>query len=139
MRAKRWAVRLFILNLALLGTHEIDSAYWHEWTMFRLPGGIQLFLVLNLGLLLVFLLGLARLADGSRSGPWYSLALAVTGVITVGLHSAFLLAGSPEFRFPASLAVLATVLPVSVALGWQSATMIRLRSQGEADGRGRSA
>lgn len=125
MDARRKAVMLFVLNLALLATHEIDSAYWHEWTMFGLPGGIQLFLVLNLGLLLLFLVGLVRLVQGSASGAWFSLGLAATGMGAVGLHLAFLLNGSPAFRLPASLAVLALVLPVSVVQGWCSAQMIR--------------
>lgn len=27
-----------ILNLALVLTHQVDGAYWHEWEMFQLPG-----------------------------------------------------------------------------------------------------
>jgi uncharacterized membrane protein len=39
---------LFLLNAAMLITHEIDSAYWKWRELFGLPGGLQLFLVLNL-------------------------------------------------------------------------------------------
>ncbi|MGD0589579.1 MAG: DUF6713 family protein [Bacteroidota bacterium] len=30
-----------MLNLTLLIIHEIDSTFWKEWNLFRLPGGIQ--------------------------------------------------------------------------------------------------
>jgi hypothetical protein len=36
-----------LLNLALLITHEIDSAFWKEWNLFGLPGGVQEFLALK--------------------------------------------------------------------------------------------
>jgi len=51
------AISLYILNFALLFTHEIDSAFWQEWKLFGIPGGIQVFLVLNFLLLLVALWG----------------------------------------------------------------------------------
>lgn len=37
-----WSKNLYLLNFALLFTHKIDSAYWHEWDFFgytwRHPG-----------------------------------------------------------------------------------------------------
>lgn len=53
------AVWIYIANLALLATHEVDSAFWHEWRLFGLRGGVQLFLVLNLVLFLIALVGYA--------------------------------------------------------------------------------
>ena len=35
------ATRLYLANTALLIAHEIDSAYWKEWELFHLPGGIR--------------------------------------------------------------------------------------------------
>ena len=32
---------LYLVNASLLVTHEIDSAYWNEWELLHLPGGIQ--------------------------------------------------------------------------------------------------
>ena len=29
----------YFVNSVLLIVHEIDSAYWEEWNLFRLPGG----------------------------------------------------------------------------------------------------
>jgi hypothetical protein len=45
--------QLYLLNLALLATHEISSAHWREWVMFRLPGSNKFFLILNLVLKLL--------------------------------------------------------------------------------------
>ncbi|MCU6500248.1 hypothetical protein LPN04_20855 [Rugamonas sp. A1-17] len=39
---------IFWLNAAVLATHQIDAAYWHEWELFRIPGGNQINLLLNL-------------------------------------------------------------------------------------------
>jgi hypothetical protein len=69
--ADRRLAKLYMLNLALLATHEIDSAYWHEWEMFHLPGGVQGFLaagfpqfrnMVSPGLLIaIFLVSIAQL------------------------------------------------------------------------------
>ena len=37
------------LNLALVMAHQADAAYWKEWEMFGIPGGIQAFTLFNLG------------------------------------------------------------------------------------------
>ena len=42
---------LYLTNAVLLINHEIDSAYWKEWELFRLPGGIAGFLLLHSPLL----------------------------------------------------------------------------------------
>jgi hypothetical protein len=81
MTAKQKNEALYAVNLALLATHEIDSAYWHEWTMMGIPGGVQLFLTLNLALLLVFSMGLVRVVRGDGSGVWLSLGLAASGIL----------------------------------------------------------
>src|SRR5687767_10445014 len=47
--------RIVVLNLALVSTHQVDAAYWREWEMFELPGGIQLFNALNVVIFLVVL------------------------------------------------------------------------------------
>lgn len=43
-------LHLYILTITLLVAHQIDSAYWHEWNLFGIPGGIQVFVLLNLPL-----------------------------------------------------------------------------------------
>ncbi len=51
---------LYLTNAVLLINHEIDSAYWKEWELFRLPGGIAGFLLLHFPLLFIVLYGLVR-------------------------------------------------------------------------------
>lgn len=106
---------LYELNLALLITHEIDSAFWHEWELFRMPGGIRLFLVLNFVLVLAFVLGLRPVFLGQRRAAAFSLALGGAGVLTFLLHAAFLAAGYEQFRSAASLLLLFAILIVSSA------------------------
>ena len=48
---------LYLLGATVLITHEIDSAYWHEWKLFGIPGGIQAFVDLNLVLVILILYG----------------------------------------------------------------------------------
>jgi len=38
---------LYLINAILLINHEIDSAFWKEWELFKLPGGIGGFLILH--------------------------------------------------------------------------------------------
>jgi len=64
MATKSIIMWLYLLNAAVLITHEIDSAYWHEWELFAMPGGIQLFLVLNLILVVFVLYGHQALVQG---------------------------------------------------------------------------
>lgn len=104
---------LFLLNLALLFTHEIDSAYWHEWELFGIPGGIQTFLALNLILILFGLWGFTIYAGEGRTGLGFSLAVALAGVFAGCIHTYFILRGHPQFQTPASLALLAAILVVS--------------------------
>jgi hypothetical protein len=117
--------RLYLLNSAFLITHEIDSAYWHEWELFGLPGGIQIFLVLNLLLVLVILYGFQALLRDQAPGWVLSWTLAAGGLFAAGIHTYFLLQGSPAFRLPVSIALLVAVFFLSV---WQAAVLFRSRN-----------
>lgn len=110
----RTLVVLYLINAALLITHEIDSGYWTEWELLHLPGGIQFFLILNLGLVLLVLYGLATLVQQKRSGLWFSVGLAGAGILAFVIHGIFLVRGHPEFRLPTSLAILGGSLVVSL-------------------------
>ena len=116
---------LYTLNFALLFTHEIDSAYWKEWELFHIPGGIQVFLVLNFLLLLVALFGYVQVLQGQPSGRYYSLLLAVAGIFAFGIHGYFILAGQPQFTLPLSLLLLGLILVVSLAQGFLAIREIR--------------
>jgi hypothetical protein len=109
------ALRLYLANTALLIAHEIDSAYWHEWELFHLPGGIQLFVVLNLLLVLVFLWGIPVIVLGRPGRRVFQWLLVAAGFLAPILHGAFLSGGDLRFRNAVSLSVLGAMALVSVA------------------------
>jgi hypothetical protein len=108
---------VYMVNLALLFTHEIDSAYWQEWNLFGLPGGIQLFLILNLILLLITLYGFSALMNNQRSGFVIAMILSLSGLFAFSIHSYFIVTGHSEFTLPASETLLLFILLVSLIQG----------------------
>ena len=117
MTADTWGVSLYVLNAALLFTHQIDSAYWREWELFHLPGGAQLNLFLNFVLLLIALVGFSLLLQGRTAGYVFALIVAGGGIFAFAIHAYFLLRGDSRFRLPMSIGVLIASLLVSVAQG----------------------
>ena len=111
---KELAVWLYLFNGSLLAAHEMDSAYWHEWKLFQLPGGIQLFLVVNVLLLVVVLYGLKQVARWRTGAKALSYLLAAAGVFAFTIHGYFIATGHPEFRMVVSQALLVAMLFVSV-------------------------
>ena len=108
--------RLYVIDFALLAAHEVDSGYWREWELFGLPGGIQLFVVLNLALFLLFSHGLVQVASRKPSGVWYALGLAGAGLFAAVVHGTFLALGDDAFTTPVSLGVLGVAGVVSLGL-----------------------
>ncbi|MDH3693086.1 MAG: hypothetical protein OER96_00750 [Gammaproteobacteria bacterium] len=106
---------LYSINTAVLATHEIDSAYWHEWTLFWLPGGIQLFLVLNLLLLIVVLYEFRKVCLWEFGAKSFSYVLAGAGIFAYCIHTLFITLGHPEFRTLMSVALLFGTLVLSIA------------------------
>jgi hypothetical protein len=106
--------RLYALNAALLLAHEIDSAFWHEWELFGLGGGIGAFVLMHVPLVLGIFWGFERLVSGTRAGLWMSAVLALAGLAAGAIHSCFLLAGNTAFRHPVSIGVLAATVLVSI-------------------------
>ena len=114
---KEWtaAVWLYLTNAVLLVVHEIDSAYWHEWSLLGLPGDIQFFLLLHLPLVAIVLLGFRQVVLWTRGAKAFSYFLATAGIVAFAVHATFIAKGSPEFRLPVSQAVLWSTLLVSLA------------------------
>jgi hypothetical protein len=110
---------LYILTTTLLLAHQIDSAFWQEWDLFGIPGGIQVFVLLNVMLTLPFLAGLAMVARGLRAGTWFAGVLSILGVATFFIHVGFALRGHREFGLPMSWAILGATLMSALALGWR--------------------
>jgi hypothetical protein len=105
---------LYLINAVLLINHEIDSAYWKEWDLFKLPGGIAGFLLLHFPLLFVILYGLAAVAWQRPSALWFSLLLSAGGLFAFGIHTYFLKQGREEFDHPVSKFILGATLIVSL-------------------------
>ncbi len=125
MQDKTLVQNLYLLNLTLLFTHELDSAFWHEWDLFGLPGGIQLFLALNLILLFVALLGLQQVNANTRSGYILSLVVSAGGIFAFCVHSYFLIAGNPTFTLPFSIILIVLLLPISLMQAFYTLRILR--------------
>lgn len=112
-----WQVLLWVYaaNATLLIVHEIDSAYWREWNLFGLAGGIGLFVTLHVPLVGLILWGLLEVQKRSWVGLLLAGACAAGGFFAVIAHTYFLRKGRPEFRHPVSIAVLAAMGLASAA------------------------
>jgi hypothetical protein len=108
-------VWLYFLNAIFLLNHEIDSAYWKEWELFKLPGGINGFLLLHFPLLFIVLYGLILVAMGSFWGLILSLILCLGGIFAFTIHFYFLRRGRREFDNPLSKIILVSTLVISMA------------------------
>ncbi len=114
MEALFW---LYLVNAVLLINHEIDSAYWKEWELFGLPGGVSGFLLLHLPLLFLVLYGLVLVFQRTLAGLIFSLLLSAGGLFAFSIHTYFLRRGREEFRAPVSLVILGATLAVSLVQG----------------------
>jgi hypothetical protein len=115
MSAKSILSWLYLMNATILITHQIDAAYWHEWELFAMPGGIQLNLLLNIPLIVLMLFGQQCLTQGRTAGMIFSWLLVAGGLIAVSIHSYFLLQGDDAFRLPVSVGLLASTFLLSLA------------------------
>jgi len=84
---------LYLTNAVLLINHEIDSAYWKEWEIFKLPGGITGFLLLHFPLLFFVLYGLVLIVRQSFWGFIFSIILCLGGIFAFVIHTYFLKQG----------------------------------------------
>lgn len=105
---------LYLSNSVLLINHEIDSAYWKEWELFKLPGGITGFLLIHFPLLLFVLYGLVLVSRQTFSGMIFSLILCLGGIFAFSIHTYFLKNGRKEFDKPISKLILLATLIVSI-------------------------
>jgi len=105
---------LYLTNAVLLINHEIDSAYWKEWEIFKLPGGITGFLLLHFPLLFIVLYGLVLIVRNSLWGFIYSLIICFAGIFAFVIHTYFLKQGRKEFDKPLSKLILVLTLLVSI-------------------------
>jgi hypothetical protein len=98
----------------LLINHEIDSAYWKEWELFKLPGGLTGFLLLHFPLLLLILWGLILVCRHTSWGLIFSFVLCFGGLFAFTVHTYFIGKGRAEFNKPISKLILVAILIVSL-------------------------
>lgn len=103
------------LNLALLATHQVDAAFWHEWDVFGVPGGIHFFLVFNVLAVLALALGLVTIAKQSKGARLASRLSAGLGLITVAIHAVFLVLDPVAFWDVLSIGIL---VAIGLNAGW---------------------
>ena len=99
---------VYLVNAVLLIVHEIDSAYWKEWKLFGLGGGIDCFLLAHLPLLV---------ARASYGGLFYSMLVSLAGIVCFVLHDSFSRRGHKEFDTTISQLILIGTLVASALQG----------------------
>ncbi|CAH0288297.1 MULTISPECIES: DUF6713 family protein [Stenotrophomonas] len=102
--------RWYLATMMSLLLHQIDAAFWQEWQMFQVPGGIQGFLLFNLLAIGVLLHGYRQVVLGLGSARRYALLCGVLGIGTALIHAGFAAAGRDEFHLPLSLLTLLACL-----------------------------
>ncbi|MBN1574262.1 MAG: hypothetical protein JW984_13775 [Deltaproteobacteria bacterium] len=105
---------VYLVNAVFLINHEVDSAYWKEWNLMRIPGGITFFLILHFPLFFLAIYGAVLLDRGAASGLIFSLALGLVGVFAFAIHTYFMAKGRDEFKTPISLFILVSTLVISL-------------------------
>lgn len=104
----------YFVNAILLIVHEIDSAYWKEWVLFKLPGEITGFLIIHFPLIGAILFGLIAITQWYIVGLVFSFILCAGGLFAFTIHTYFLKKGKEEFNSPISIAILIAILVVSI-------------------------
>ncbi|UCE14257.1 MAG: hypothetical protein JSV04_03535 [Candidatus Heimdallarchaeota archaeon] len=109
---------IYLINAIFLTIHEIESAYWQEWKMFKLKGGITGFLILHFPVLFLFLYGLVLVSQQTFEGYIISLLLSFTGIFAFTIHMYFIkIKKREEFTMPISVFILLGTLVLSLAQG----------------------
>jgi hypothetical protein len=104
---------IYLINAIFLINHEIDSAFWREWELFRLPGGVTGFLLLHFPLLWFVLYGLVLVNKKTFAGLIFSMVLAFGGIFAFTIHTWFIRKGREEFTSAMSRFILCVTLILS--------------------------
>lgn len=112
--------RSYFITMLMLVIHEIDAAYWHEWDMFMVPGGIQGFLLFNIVIIPLVFVGYKAVVTHHANAPQWGIFCGALGAITFAIHGAFLLVGFEQFTLPFSLGVIVICLLSSIVLLFES-------------------
>lgn len=93
----------YIATFLFLILHQIDAAYWHEWDMFLLPGGIQGFLLFNFIAFPILLFGLVSVSTSAKNHTNFAYLCGFFGILTFLIHSIFFILGYKQFHLPLSI------------------------------------
>jgi len=107
---------IYLINAVILINHEIDSAYWQEWTLLipDAKNGINGFLLIHIPLLFFVLLGLVLVYEHRLAGLIVSLLLSAGGLFAFFFHFYHLRKGKPEFNTPISKSLIISTFILSV-------------------------
>ncbi|MFF8818411.1 DUF6713 family protein [Leucobacter sp. NPDC015123] len=108
--------RCYETSFLALIIHQIDAAYWQEWDMFGVPGGVQGFLVLNALAVGAILFGYRELLMGGRWELHAAVLCGSLGLATAGIHIWFAAIGREEFHLPLSIAAIIACGASGIAL-----------------------
>ena len=117
MGEKLWEVLFwfYLFNAIFLINHEMDSAYWHEWKLFKLPGGMTGFLLVHFPVFFIVLYGMVLVSHQTFAGLIFSLLLSSGGMFALTIHTYFIRKGHPEFNVAVSLFILRVTGLISLA------------------------
>jgi hypothetical protein len=118
------SIILYQLNFTLLIIHEIESAFWKEWELFGIYGGLEVFLLFNFLLVLFFIYGFVKFLQRRKAGIIFSLMLSLSGIIAFAIHGIFILAGNKEFTLPISIVILISTFFISIIQAFYTITLI---------------
>ena len=102
--------RSYLITMCLLIIHQIDAAFWKEWEMFYLPGGVQAYLLFNIIVIPILLLGYRSIIKANQTAVKYSYLCAGLGIVTFTIHAVFLASGYEQFKLPLSLFIICSCL-----------------------------
>ena len=105
---------IYFINAILLIAHEIDSAYWKEWELFKIPGGLTAFLLLHIPILFGIIFGLVAIEKYPITSYALSFLVCFGGFFAFTIHTIFLKKGRDEFKKPISIILLIAILFISI-------------------------
>ena len=111
---------IYLINATLLIVHEIDSAYWEEWKLFGLPGGLQGFLLIHIPLIALILYGLLEVNVRSLQGNIISMVVGFGGIFAFSIHTYFIRKGNDQFNTLTSKTLLYLILICSISQIFQT-------------------
>ena len=77
---------IYIINACLLLLHEIESAYFKEWEILKLPGRITGFLLLHIPIIMILFWGAIEIEKQSTSGIIIAIIVGAGGLVPFLVH-----------------------------------------------------